>query len=345
VSTPGRGFASDNAATIHPEVLAAIAAVNSGHAFGYGHDPYSQAVERRVAEALGGARAFLVFNGTGANVLCLRAACRPWEAAICAQTAHLNTDECGAPEAIGGVKLLAVESEHGKLSPATVERALVHVGDEHAAQPRLISISQSTELGTIYQPEELRALAELAHARGLLLHIDGARLANAAAALGCSLAEACDGADLISFGGTKNGLLAGEAVVLRDEELAESLPFLRKQSLQLASKMRFLAAQFDALLRDELWRRNAAHANRMAAELARAVGAIDGVRIAHPVEANAVFAILPTDARERLLREFDFYIWSESSGEVRWMCAHDTTPEDVDRLAAAVAEAVRECSG
>jgi threonine aldolase len=345
VSTPSRGFASDNAATIHPEVLAAIIAANAGHALGYGHDPYSRAVEQRIAEELGGQRAFLVFNGTGANVLCLRAACRPWEAALCAETAHLNTDECGAPEAIGGVKLLALEAEHGKLSPRAVERALVHFGDEHAVQPRVISISQSTELGTVYEPEELRALAALSHARGLLLHVDGARLANAAAALGCSLAEACDGADLISFGGTKNGLLAGEAVVLRSRELAESLPYLRKQSLQLASKMRFLAAQFDALLREELWRRSAAHANRMAAALARAAGAIDGVRITHPVQANAVFAILPRGVCERLRREFDFYVWDQRSGEVRWMCAHDTTPEDVERLAAALAEAVRACAG
>jgi threonine aldolase len=335
-----RGFASDNAATIHPRVLEAIAAANAGHAFGYGHDEYSAAVERRIAEALGAAGAFLAFNGTGANVLCLRAACRPWEAAICAQTAHLNVDEGGAPEAIAGVKLLTVSTADGKLTPELVEPLIARLGDEHAVQPRVISISQCTELGTLYAPAELAALATLAHGHGLLLHVDGARLANAAAALGISLAEACAGADLISFGATKNGALAAEAVVLRSSKLAESLPYLRKQSLQLASKMRFLAAQFDALLQDELWRQTAAHANEMAARLAGAVSGLPGVEITHPVQANAVFAVLPAAAVRELQRRFDFYVWDERRSEVRWMCSHDTTEEDVDAFTRALAEAV-----
>jgi threonine aldolase len=335
-----RGFASDNAATIHPRVLEAIAAANAGHAFGYGHDEYSAAVERRIAEALGAAGAFLAFNGTGANVLCLRAACRPWEAAICAQTAHLNVDEGGAPEAIAGVKLLTVSTADGKLTPELVEPLIARLGDEHAVQPRVISISQCTELGTLYAPAELAALATLAHGHGLLLHVDGARLANAAAALGISLAEACAGADLVSFGATKNGALAAEAVVLRSSELAESLPYLRKQSLQLASKMRFLAAQFDALLQDELWRQTAAQANEMAARLAGAVSGLPGVEITHPVQANAVFAVLPPAAVRELQRRFDFYVWDERRSEVRWMCSHDTTEEDVDAFTRALAEAV-----
>jgi threonine aldolase len=341
-----RGFASDNSATIHPEVLTAIAAANSGHAFGYGHDAYSEAVQARFEQAFGdGAQAFLVFNGTGANVLCLRAACRPWEAVICSPTAHLQVDEGGAPEAIAGLKLLLAEAVDGKLTPETADALIVRIGDEHQVQPRVVSITQSTELGTVYSLDEVRALAELVHARGLLLHMDGARLANAAAALGCSLREAsfdC-GVDLLSFGGTKNGLLAGEAVVVRDPALASGLVFLRKQSMQLASKMRFLAAQFDALLTDELWRRNAAHANAMAARLAAAVGSLEGVRITRPVQANAVFAIVPAPARAALLEQFDFYAWDEAAGEVRWMCSWDLTEADVDAFAAAVEKCLQIC--
>jgi threonine aldolase len=269
--SPRRGFASDNSATIHPDVLAAIARVNVGHVFGYGHDEYTRHVEALIASEFGeGSRAFLVFNGSGANVVCLRAACRPFEAVICAETAHLNVDECGAPEAIAGVKLLTVPGVDGKLTPELVESRIERVGDEHAAQPRLVSISQCTELGTVYTPSEVMRLAKAAHARGLLLHVDGARLSNAAAALGVPLrAITTDvGVDLVSFGGTKNGLLGAEAVVLLSEEQERWLQFLRKQTLQLASKMRFLAAQFEALLTDELWLRCAENANAMAAKLA-----------------------------------------------------------------------------
>jgi threonine aldolase len=337
-----RGFASDNAAAIHPEVLEAIAAVNEGHAFGYGHDGYTRSVEAKLAAEFGAdARTFFVFNGTGANVLCLRAACRPWEAVICSETAHLHVDEGGAPEAIAGIKLLIAPAVQGKLTPASIEPLLERFGDEHAVQPRVISITQPTELGTLYSVEELRAIAELAHAHQLLLHVDGARLANAAAALGVSLGalSAGVGADLVSFGGTKNGLLGAEAVVVLNPSLAPGLEYLRKQSLQLASKMRFLAAQFDALLTGELWLRNAAHANAMAARLLAAVRELPGVAITRPVQANAVFAILPAAAREALGRQFDFYTWEAGSGEVRWMCSWDTTPDDVD----AFAEALREC--
>jgi threonine aldolase len=342
VSAP-RGFASDNSATIHPEVLAAIARANAGHAYGYGHDDYSRAVEARFAEHFGArARAFLVFNGTAANVLCLRAACRPWEAVICTDTAHLNVDECGAPEAIAGVKLTPVPGEDGKLTPAVLERAYARVGDEHAVQPGVISISQCTELGTVYGLDELAAVAEFAHARGLVLHVDGARLSNAAAALGVPLRELTGavGVDLLSFGGTKNGLLAGEAVVFLEPRLAEGFEYLRKQSLQLASKMRFLAAQFDALLSDDLWLRCASHANAMAARLAGRLRGLAGLTITRPVQANAVFATLPAAARHRLQQQFAFYVWDEACGEVRWMCAWDTTEQDVDAFAAAVRAAL-----
>jgi threonine aldolase len=282
-----------------------------------------------------------VFNGTGANVLALRAACRPWQAAICADTAHLNVDEGGAPENIGGVKLLSVEGVDGKLTPDLVtERALARWGDEHQVQARVVSISQSTELGTVYSVEELAALAEAAHAAGLVVHVDGARISNAAAALELPLrALTTDaGVDILSFGGTKNGLLGAEAVVFLNAELAEGFLWLRKQSLQLASKMRFLAAQLDALLTDGLYLRLAAHANAMAARLAAGVGDLPGVTITRPVQANAVFATLPPGAAERLQERFAFYVWDERSGEVRWMCAWDTTPEDVDTFVVAVAE-------
>ncbi len=339
-----RGFASDNAATIHPAVLAAIARVNVGHAFGYGHDRYTPTVEALLADQFGDqARAFFVFNGSGANVLSLRASCRPFEAVICAATAHINVDECGAPEAIAGVKLLAAETEHGKLTPQLVAEQIARVGDEHAVQPRVVSVSQCTELGTLYSPAELRAIAELAHADGLRVHMDGARLSNAAASFGVSLRALTVevGIDVLSFGGTKNGLLCGEAVVILTEDLLEGFQYLRKQSLQLASKMRFLAAQFEALLEDQLWRRCASHANVMAARLADGVRGLPGLTITRPVESNAVFATLPTAATAALQEEFDFYVWDETTGEVRWMCSWDTTEEDVDLFASAIREKLR----
>jgi threonine aldolase len=338
-----RGFASDNAATIHPEVLAAINEANVGHVFGYGHDPLTERLGERFREHFGErARAYPVWGGSGANVLCLRASCRAWEGVICAPTAHLNFDECGAPEAIAGVKLLSVEGEDGKLRPEGVRRAIVRIGDEHAVQPRLVSISQCTELGTVYTVDEMRALAELAHDHQLLLHVDGARLSNAAAALGTTLRAITTevGVDLLSFGGTKNGLLGAEAVVFLAPGLDEGFEYVRKQTLQLASKMRFLSAQLDALLSDDLWLRNAEHANAMAARLADRARQVAGVVITRPVEANAVFARLPAEATIELQRQYDFYVWDESANEVRWMCAWDTTEEDVDEFATALERAV-----
>jgi threonine aldolase len=336
-----RGFASDNSATIHPDVLAAIARVNEGHTFGYGHDEYTLSVEARVAGAFGtDASAFFVFNGTGANVVSLRAACRRFEGVICAETAHLNVDECGAPEAIAGLKLLTVPGVDGKLTPALVESRITRIGDEHAVQPHAVSISQCTELGTLYTVDELRALSDLAHSHDLVLHVDGARLSNAAAALGVSLAEVAGGADVVSFGGTKNGLLGAEAVVLLNPQLAHDFLYIRKQSMQLASKMRFLAAQFDALLTDELWLRSAGHANAMASRLAAGLAGLPGLTITRPVETNAVFATLPPAVVEPLQAEYPFYTWDEAASEVRWMCSWDTTEGDVDGFAAAVRAAL-----
>ena len=338
--TVARGFGSDNHAGILPEVLAAIGAANEGHAESYGHDELTAQVEGRFREVFGDvARTFFMFNGTGANVVALRALLRPWEGVVCAESAHLNTDEGGAPEALAGIKLLGVATPDGKLTPELVRTRLARFGDEHAIQPRVLTISQSTELGTLYSPDEMRALADLAHDQGLLLHVDGARLTNAAAALDVSLrAISTDvGVDALSFGGTKAGMLAGEAVVLlRPGDAVDAIPYLRKQSMQLASKMRFLAAQFDALLADELWRRAAGHANAMAARLAEGVAALPGVTVTQPVQANAVFAILPPGVAESLRERFFFYTWDEATGEVRWMCAWDTTEEDVDAFIAAV---------
>lgn len=334
-----RGFASDNSATIHPAVLTAIARVNVGHTFGYGHDDFSKGVEAKFAEHFGGdARAFFVFNGTAANVLALRATCRPWEAAICAKTAHVNVDECGAPEAIAGVKLLSIDTEHGKLTPELVETVVSRVGDEHAVQPRVITISQCTELGTVYTREETWRLAKFAHDNDMLLHVDGARLSNAAAALKASLTDltAGVGVDLLSFGGTKNGLLGAEAIVFLNPRLSRGFEYLRKQTLQLASKMRFLAAQFDALLTDDLWLRCATQANAMAAQLAKALDGLPNLTITRPVQTNAVFATLPRAATEELQAEFPFYVWDERTGEVRWMCSWDSTEEDVDEFSSAI---------
>ena len=335
-----RGFASDNHAGVHPEVMAAIAAADEGHAGAYGDDPWTARAQERFREHFGGAaQAFPVFNGTGANVLCLEALTRPWEGVVCPRTAHLNVDECGAPERAGR-KLLVVDAPDGRLTPELVAPLLVRIGDEHVVQPRVLSIAQSTELGTVYPPDAVAAIAEWAHGHGMLLHVDGARLCNAAAALGTTLqALTTDaGVDAVSFGGTKNGAMGAEAVVLlRDDD---GFKFRRKQAMQLASKMRYISAQLDAMLAGDLWLRNASHANAMARRLAGAVRELPGVTVTQPVEANAVFAVLDPGVTERLQRDWPFYVWDERTGEVRWMTAWDTAPEDVDAFAADVAAAL-----
>ena len=338
-----RSFASDNWAGIHPDVLAEIVAANEGHAPSYGADPLTERADRLFHGHFGEeAEVYLTFNGTGANVVGLQALLRPFEAVICASSAHINVDECGAPEHLIGCKLIGVETDQGKLTPDLVERAATGVGDEHHVQPKVVSITQATEVGTSYSVEEVATLAEWVHERGMRLHLDGARLANAAAFLGVELGAfgAGAGVDVLSFGGTKNGAMGAEAVVLFRPDEATALPFIRKQSMQLASKMRFVAAQFVALLSDDLWKRNARHANQMAVRLAGHVADIHGVEVVHPVEANAVFAALPGGVARELQREFPFHVWDESTGVVRWMCAFDTSEEDVNRFAEAVSKAM-----
>jgi threonine aldolase len=335
-----RGFASDNYAGVHPEILAAIALANGGHQIAYGEDDYTAHLQEVFRRHFGErAQAYPVFNGTGANVVSLQAILPRWGAVIAAETAHINVDECGAPEKIAGIKLLTVPTPDGKLTPELIDRQAWGWGDEHRAQPLAVSLAQSTELGTCYTAEEIAAICEHAHERGMLVHVDGSRLANAAATLGLPLrAFTTDaGVDILSYGGTKNGLLLGEAVVALNPEI-RNLKYLRKMSMQLASKMRFLSVQFEALLSGDLWLRSASHANAMAGRLAAAVREVEGVEIVRPVQANAVFAVLPREVSERLQKRYRFYFWNEHTGEVRWMCSFDTTEADVDAFAAAVAE-------
>lgn len=330
-----RSFASDNNAGVHPEVLAAITRANVGHVRAYGDDPWTQRALAVLRDHFGQeTQAHLVFNGTGANVLALQALTQPFHAVVCARTAHIAVDECGAPERFTGCKLIDLDTPDGKLRASDVEPLLHVLGDQHHSQPRVVSISNSTELGTVYRPEELRALADFCHARGLFLHVDGARIANAAAALGTSMrALSTDvGVDVLSFGGTKNGLLGAEGVLFLGGRTCEEFRFLRKSATQLPSKMRFLAAQIEALFVDDLWRRNASHANAMARRLAEGVRSLRNVRLSRPAEANGVFAVLPKASIPVLQQQSFFYVWDEAAGEVRWMCSFDTTEEDVDRF-------------
>ncbi|WP_283133865.1 threonine aldolase family protein [Rhizohabitans arisaemae] len=330
-----RGFASDNYAGVHPEILEAIALANGGHQPAYGDDVYTEHLREVFGRHFGPqAEPYPVFNGTGANVVGLQAMTERWESVICAETAHIHVDECGAPEKVAGLKLLTVPTPDGKLTPELIETQAWGWGDQHRAQPRVVSITQSTELGTLYTPEEIRAIVACTRAHGMSLHMDGSRLANAAATLGVPLGALTEGVDVLSYGGTKNGLIFGEAVVVLNPAAVRGVMYLRKAAMQLASKMRFTAVQFEALLSGDLWLRNASHANAMARRLADAVGG--SVRISRPVQANAVFAILPREVAERLQKDFRFYTWNEGTGEVRWMTSFDTTAEDVDAFAAAI---------
>ena len=334
-----RALASDNYAGTHPDVMAAIVAANVDHAISYGDDPWTARADEVFRSHFGEhARAFPVFNGTGANVVGLQVLMRPWDAIICASTAHINVDEGGAPEHLLGSKLIDVPTPDGKLTPDLVRSAHFGVGVVHHAQPKVVSITQTTEMGTLYTVDEVAALAECAHSLNMYLHMDGARISNAAASLGLPLrAFTTDvGVDVLSFGGTKNGALLAEAVVILQPHLgdvADVVGFARKQSMQLASKMRFFSAQFVALLEGDLWLRNAAHANAMAGRLHVAVASAPGLEFPQPVQANGLFPIMPAHAIAPLQQSTPFYVWNESINQVRWMCSWDTTPEDIDSFA------------
>ena len=328
--TQRKSFGSDNHAGIHPAVLRAIVEANSGDALPYGTDAQTEQVAAGLREIFGAEDAFLVLNGSGANVLGLSLLLRRHEAVICAESAHINTDECGSPERLIGTKLLLVPAPDGKITPELIAEKLSGRGDDHRSQPGVVAITQSTELGTCYTLAELRKIADFCHASDLRLFLDGARLANAAASLDCSLTELAECADVLSFGGTKNGAMGAEALIVMRSGLAADAPYLRKQQTQLTSKMRFVAAQFGALLHDDLWRANAAHANAMARRLAEGASAVDGVEIVRPVQANAVFARLHPRHIAALQHDWTFHVWDEHDSVVRWMTAFDTTEADVD---------------
>jgi threonine aldolase len=338
---PARSFASDNNAGVHPEVLQAIAAANQGHAVGYGDDPCTEAAIRNFKRHFGAdIEVFIVFNGTAANCLSLKALTNTYHAVICAEAAHIYTDECGAPEKFTGCKLIPLPTRGGKLTVEAVRQAYHGIGDQHHVQPRVISITQATEVGTVYKPSEIKTLARFAHEHDMFLHVDGARIANAAVSLGQSLRQASRdlGVDVLSFGGTKNGALGAEAVVFFDKALARDFLYLRKQGMQLASKMRFISAQFDALLTGDLWRKSAEHANRMARLLQKNLSPIPDVKVVYKVDANGVFVKIPRKAIARLQKRYFFYVWNEEQSVVRWMCSFDTTEHDIKQFARFVAE-------
>jgi threonine aldolase len=341
---PTRNFASDNNAGVHPEVLEAIARANQGHVVAYGDDPYTRSAIAKFEEHFGeGIDVFFTFNGTGANVLGLQALNRPYHAVLCSDYAHIYTDECGAPEKHTGCKLIPLPHQGGKITLDSVRHAYHGIGDQHHVQVRVISITQSTEMGTVYQPEEIQALARFAHERKMFLHMDGARIANAAASLGQTLRQATRdlGVDVLSFGGTKNGIMGGEAVIFFSPSLGSDFLYLRKQGMQLASKMRFIAAQFEALLSDGLWLRSAERANRMARLLEAELRRIPQVKVIWKVEANGVFAQIPRQAVQKIKDRYFFYMWIEEECIVRWMCSFDTTEDDVREFAKVVEEAVQ----
>ena len=334
-----RGFASDNYSGVHPDVLDAIAAANGGHQSSYGNDAYTARLQQVIQAHFGDrASAYPMFNGTGANVTGLQAALPRWGAVVCAATAHINVDEGGAPEKVGGLKLYAVPTPDGKLTPDLLDAEAWGFGDEHRAQPLAVSITQSTELGTLYTPDEIAALAAHAHELGMVVHLDGARLSNAAAALGVPFAAFTTdaGVDLLSLGGTKNGAMGAEAIVVLAPDRVAGLVYLRKSNMQLASKMRFVSAQLIALFEGDLWLRNASHSNAMAARLRAALAGVPGVEFTQPTQANGVFVRLPEGVADAVRERFFFYDWNAAAREVRWMCSFDTAEADVDAFAALV---------
>ncbi len=339
-----RSFASDNNAGVHPVILDAIAAANRGHVVGYGDDPFTESAIATFRKHFGrDVEVFFVFNGTAANVLGLRALTESYHAVLCAEAAHIYTDECGAPEKFTGCKLIPIAAPDGKLTVESVQSAYHGIGDQHHVQPKVIAITQATEMGTVYKPDEIKALARFAHDHNMYVHMDGARIANAAAALGQSLREATRdlGVDVLSFGGTKNGLMGAEAAVFFNKKLADNFLYVRKQGMQLASKMRFIAVQFEALLKNDLWLKSARQANRMARLLQQEVKSIPQLEIVYPVEANGVFVRIPPEAIAKIQKQYFFYVWNEEESVVRWMCSFDTTEEDIREFMNDVRRAVR----
>ncbi|RKD89752.1 threonine aldolase family protein [Mangrovibacterium diazotrophicum] len=336
-----RGFASDNNAGVHSAIMQAMSEVNNGHMVGYGGDPITaKAVERFKQEFGDDIDVYFAFNGTGANVISLASLSQSFNSVLCAETAHIQVDECGAPEKLTGCKLIPIKTREGKIYPEEIKKHLHGFGFEHHAQPGVISISQVTELGTLYTVEEIKAITKLAHEYDLFVHMDGARIANAAAALGLPFkAFTRDaGIDVLSFGGTKNGMMMGEAVIFFNPQQSRFTKYIRKQSMQLYSKMRFISAQFLAYFENDLWKTNALHANKMALLLESEVAKISGVRLTQKTQANGVFAIIPAEIIPKLQEQYFFYIWDESRSEVRWMTSFDTTEEDVFGFAKALKE-------
>jgi threonine aldolase len=339
-----RSFASDNNAGVHPEMIEAIGAANTGHVVAYGDDPFTERAVKVFQKHFGKDIAvYFVFGGTGANVLGLKAITNSYEAVVCAETAHINVDECGAPEKFTGCKLLSARTTDGKLKPEHIKPFLHGVGFEHHVQPRVVSVSQATEMGTVYTKSELKTLARFAHDHNLLLHVDGARIANAAVSLNASLKEITvdAGVDVLSFGGAKNGMMYGEAVVFFDKKRAADFKYIRKQGMHLPSKMRFISAQFEALLSGDLWRRSAAHANRMARVLASELEKVPNIKITQPVESNGVFAEIPAKYIPTLQKKYFFYVWNEETSECRFMASFDTTEEDIHDFVALVRKTVK----
>lgn len=339
-----RGFASDNNSGIHPAILEAIQNVNVGHVAGYGDDIYTQNAINEFKKIFGNEiEVFFVFNGTGANILSITSSTNSFNSVICAATAHIFVDECGAPEKASGCKLIPITTKDGKLTPELIKPQLLGFGFEHHSQPKLISISQVTELGTVYEVDEIKAICKLAHQHGMLVHMDGARIANAAVSLNLPFNAFTNdaGIDVLSFGGTKNGMMFGEAVIFFNKELAENAKYIRKQSTQLYSKMRFIAAQFSAYFENDLWKINAAHANKMASVLAGKLVEI-GIPITQKVSANGIFALLDDEIRDKLQKEYFFYPWDESNHEVRWMTSFDTAPDDIDSFCKALEKLLNE---
>ena len=334
-----RGFASDNNSGIHPEILNALSAANEGHTVGYGGDEFTEKAIKRFKQEFGEPTdVYFVFNGTGANVLSLSTLTRSFHSIICAETAHIQVDECGAPEKFTGSKLLPVATIKGKITPEGIAKYLHGFDFEHHSQPGIISISQVTELGTVYSVDEIKAITSLAHQHGLFVHMDGARLANAAVALDLpfSAFTVDAGIDVLSFGGTKNGMMLGEAVLFFNPELSKNSKYIRKQSMQLFSKMRFVSTQFLAYFENDLWKKNATHSNRMAKLLEKQVREIPAIQLTQEVEANGVFAIVPREIIPRLQEKYFFYMWDERRSEVRWMTSFDTQEEDIMNFVALI---------